>query len=60
MESLLMVQKLPKQEAREIAYSYLEKVDMSDRADYYPVRLSGGQQQRVGIARALAIDPAVM
>ena len=60
MESLLMVQKLPKQEAREIAYSYLEKVDMADRADYYPVRLSGGQQQRVGIARALAIDPAVI
>lgn len=60
MESLVIVQKLPKKEAAEIAYDYLEQVGMGDRADYYPVRLSGGQQQRVGIARALAIDPAVI
>lgn len=60
MESLLMVQKLTRKEAEEIAYYYLEQVGMADRAAYYPTHLSGGQQQRVGIARALAIEPAVI
>lgn len=60
MESLIMVQEKPLQEAHEIAEHYLERVGMSDRMDYYPSQLSGGQQQRVGIARALAIEPEVM
>lgn len=60
LEGPLYVQKTPKAEAREKAKSLLNKVGLSDRADYYPAHLSGGQQQRVAIARALAMDPDVM
>ncbi len=38
----------------------LARVGLSDKADAYPQRCSGGQQQRAAIARALALDPAVM
>jgi len=49
-----------KDEARSEARDLLERVGLSDRADYYPGQLSGGQQQRVAIARALAMKPKLM
>ena len=49
-----------KAEAVENARRLLDKVGLSDRADYYPSRLSGGQKQRVAIARSLAMNPKVM
>ena len=42
------------------ANALLELVGLSDAADQYPHQLSGGMQQRIGLARALAIDPAIL
>ncbi|MGM0638313.1 MAG: ATP-binding cassette domain-containing protein, partial [Pseudomonadota bacterium] len=50
----------PKKEAIEQARALLERVGLTARADAYPAQMSGGQQQRGAIARALAMDPAVM
>jgi ABC-type polar amino acid transport system ATPase subunit len=60
MIGLVMVQKKPKKEARDIALHYLDKVNLLDKADSYASQLSGGQQQRVGIARAIALAPKVV
>lgn len=60
MEGLVTVQGMKTQQAQEIASTYLDRVGLQDRKDYYPRELSGGQQQRVGIARALALQPKVI
>lgn len=60
MESLIVVDKMDRKEAREIALNLLDKVGLKDKADMYPKTLSGGQKQRVAIARALAKNPEVL
>ena len=57
---LTSARKMDKEKARRIGMEMLDKVGLSDRADYYPIQLSGGQQQRVAIARALATDPEII
>ena len=54
------VRKMPKNEAEDLARTYLERVRIPEQADKYPGQLSGGQQQRVAIARALCMKPKIM
>lgn len=42
------------------ATELLDLVGLEQAGDRYPHELSGGMQQRIGLARALAIDPAIL
>ena len=55
-----MVLKKGKEEARQAAMLYLERVGMAPYINAKPRQMSGGQKQRVAIARALAMDPEMV
>jgi ABC-type polar amino acid transport system ATPase subunit len=57
---LRLVKKIPKPQAEQKAFFYLQKVGLTGKEYLYPGQLSGGQQQRVAIARALAMEPKVI
>ena len=54
------VLKKNREEARQHALYYLEKVGTAPYIHAKPRQISGGQKQRVAIARALAMDPEVL
>lgn len=54
------VLKKPRRESLQIAHHYLDKVGLSEKANFYPDQLSGGQKQRVAIARSLCMNPDIM
>lgn len=55
-----MIQRMDRQEAREIAEKNLSNVGLKDRMTHRPGELSGGEQQRVAIARALMTNPDII
>ena len=54
------VLKRSREDAKQHAMHYLEKVGMIPYINAKPRQISGGQKQRVAIARALAMDPEVL
>lgn len=51
---------LSPREIKEIASVKLSLVGLRGFEDFYPAELSGGMRKRAGLARAMALDPAIL
>jgi phospholipid/cholesterol/gamma-HCH transport system ATP-binding protein len=51
---------LSRREIDEVATFKLSQVGLSGFEDYFPSEISGGMKKRAGLARALALDPAIV
>lgn len=51
---------LNRREIEELATLKLAQVGLTGFEDYYPSEISGGMKKRAGLARALALDPAIV
>ncbi len=52
--------KLKRADIKKRCTEILQKVGLTERADFYPSQLSGGEMQRVAIARAIIHDPELI
>ncbi len=64
LQNLMLAPTLAKMDTKENlekrARQIIERVNLTDKTDFYPCQLSGGQKQRVAIARALMIGPDIL
>jgi phospholipid/cholesterol/gamma-HCH transport system ATP-binding protein len=51
---------LSAEEIRNVASLKLSLVGLRGFEDYYPAEISGGMRKRAGLARAMALDPAIL
>ena len=56
----LLIAGIEKNTAENLAMQYLNKVNLSHKADRFPEELSGGEQQRAAIARATIHNPVMI
>ena len=64
LQNLMLAPTLAKMDTKENlekrARQIIERVNLTDKTDFYPCQLSGGQKQRVAIARALMMGPDIL